>query len=176
MTGGIHKSVPLLNSGGYLWRGSLRWMELALAISLRKHGRTGGVEDLKVDRRMTAVFQELITRHGILIRAKRWEFGWKALLLVGCTLCLALLGLGLQTGRFGSVWLYPLLLVFNLWLFAKVRAAVERSQKAAVNFGVLRHHLIGMLEVGNVCDCGFDCDCRDRFRRQALIDYGISLY
>ncbi len=149
---------------------------MALATSLRKFGRTGRVEDLKFDRRMTAVFQELVLRHSMLVRAKRWELGWKALFLLGCAAGLARLALGMQTGRFGAVWLYPMLLALDLGLFAKVRAATDISQKAMVNFGVVRHHLTGMLEVGNVCDCAGNCDCRERFRRQALVEYGISLY
>ncbi len=149
---------------------------MALATSLRKLGRTGRVEDLKVDRRMSAVFQELVFRHGILISAKRWEFGWKALFMAGCAVVLAFLGMGIQAGRFGPVWLYPILVVLNIGFFAKVKAAVEISQKAMVNFGVVRHHLMGMLEVGTVCDCDGSCDCRERLRRQALIVYGISLF
>ncbi|HZW82541.1 MAG TPA: hypothetical protein VFF14_03850 [Candidatus Deferrimicrobium sp.] len=131
-----------------------------------------------VNVRVWGVLKELQHRQQILLEIKSIELKWKFCLLVGgITSIFALMArsYAVEWGIFLPAWLILLFLLVDCLIFFRLRRLQVRLQKAQVNFGVLRHHLIGMVEVG-LCRCSGECDCKDIFRRQALREFRINLY
>jgi len=132
-----------------------------------------------MNKRVIAVLQELIKLKGAVLETRRSGMVWKLLFFLGCFVSFSLIVAEIQSaGRhfIFSIWLYAGVLSLDLLGIVKVRSSLLAAQKALVNFGVVRHHLVGMIEVGSVCICTEECDCKARLRRQVLIEHGISLY
>jgi hypothetical protein len=131
-----------------------------------------------VNVRVWGVLKELQYRQQIFLEIKTIELKWKFILLVGGFISIFALiarNYAVEWGIFLPTWLILLFLLVDYLVFFRLRKLQVRLQKAQVNFGVLRHHLIGMIEVG-LCMCSGDCDCKVIFRRQALREFRINLY
>ncbi len=135
-------------------------------------------ENCPVNDRVWRVVKELQYRQGVLINIKSQELRWKLIFLAACGVSM----FGIFARNYAPLWkpLFPmwLLLIFLLGdctIFLRLHRVQTKLQKALVNFGVIRHHLIGIVEVG-LCACNSVCDCKEKFKSQVLHDFGVSLY
>lgn len=141
---------------------------------------SGQLQNIHLDygmQRTGNVLKELVFRRDIMTQAKKQELLWRLLFfcLSAATFALILLRLSPQNDMIVVPFVfYPLMLVFNCLVLVKYRAALHALHKANINFAVVRHHLVGMLEV-RLCSCLGQCDCKEKFRREVLQRYGINL-
>ncbi len=128
--------------------------------------------------RINAVLLEIVRRHRVFLHCRKSEFLWRVLLVAGVLISVGLLVLNLsslaQLGK-SSMQLLLAFVVCDSLIYRKLYLAQRAVQKAAVNYGVVRHHLIGMLDI-KFCDCRATCTCSQELRRTVLERYGISLY
>ncbi|HEX3015870.1 MAG TPA: hypothetical protein VHQ46_05770 [Desulfobacteria bacterium] len=124
--------------------------------------------------RIRQVLDELIRRHHQMYLAKRNELSWKVTVGTAFLVTLVPIAWGAGADRY-YYWLYILLLVIDSFACIKLKKALNNTQKTLINFGVIKHHLIGIIEV-ELCHCIGTCNCKDKFRKAVLNKYGISLY
>lgn len=124
-------------------------------------------------RRVELVFNEFLRRYEELRRLKKKEVLWFSV-LGGEGLLLFLAPVYKISPDFSLAFVS---VVSCLFIYALIRYfnANRQVEHLKVNVAILRHHLVGLMEVG-FCEHPWPCSCAEKFRQDVWNRYHISLY